>query len=335
VATVTDRSGNNPVDRKYASPNRTVGMASAMSGLTPAYPGEFVLALDTGERFMGLSGTTGAWGKKNDVRGATSFSGGGFPDATTTGPTVGTVFTNAFGEFNTTSNGQIVEKLNLDGYILVNHNNVTIQDCNIFTSNPGPGALTDILVTVNRTGTTIRRCKIVSGWALAGILLDENNANTVVEFCNISNCENGITIAGSSINIHDNYIHDLAREPGHVDPHFDGMQGFPGYSNWTINHNTIQGKDTSSIILGGNTGPIATHTVSITNNLLLHQGPTAYGVQCKFTDGLTVTGNRISVEVGPPQYPIFPIDLVGCVTLSTAGNVVHETGAPITPSVSP
>ena len=55
MAVVQDTSGNNPLDRKFNSPNRTAATVVAVQALTPLYPGENVVALDTGN-------TLTAWG---------------------------------------------------------------------------------------------------------------------------------------------------------------------------------------------------------------------------------------------------------------------------------
>jgi len=47
MAIVQDLSGNNFVDRKYASANRKV-TAATFAATVPLYPGELILATDTG-----------------------------------------------------------------------------------------------------------------------------------------------------------------------------------------------------------------------------------------------------------------------------------------------
>jgi hypothetical protein len=59
---VPDRSGVNPLDRRYSSSNRTVANSAAVAAATPSYPGEIIRALDTGRPYRALSGAPGAWG---------------------------------------------------------------------------------------------------------------------------------------------------------------------------------------------------------------------------------------------------------------------------------
>lgn len=229
------------------------------------------------------------------------FRGNGWPDSFTTGPTVG-AFTNSSGELNTTADGQIISARNHTGYILVNHNNVTIQDCilNGFDQNGsfiiGRSALTP-------TGLKVLRCRIVGGFELAGIVIDGMN-NVEIGFCDISRCENGITFAADTINVHDNYIHDMAREPGHFDPHIDALQGFPktpvGYTGWTINHNTLVageasrewGVNSAWTGAGNNAAEGINTNMTMTNNLIVTQVPTSFGFHVMNTNQVVITGNR-------------------------------------------
>jgi hypothetical protein len=59
---VPDRSGVNPLDRRYSSSNRTVANSAAVAAATPLYPGEIIRAQDTGRPYRALSAAAGAWG---------------------------------------------------------------------------------------------------------------------------------------------------------------------------------------------------------------------------------------------------------------------------------
>jgi len=63
MAVVPDRSGNNPTDQKFNTVNRTGANAAAVLALTPLYPGEIALALDTGIRYRALSVSPIMWGQ--------------------------------------------------------------------------------------------------------------------------------------------------------------------------------------------------------------------------------------------------------------------------------
>src|SRR3954466_3550073 len=64
-----------------------------------------------------------------------------FPDANCTGVLPGVARTNS-GSMTTSSNGQVIENLNVNGTITVRHSNVTIR--NVKVTNPGGVAITNI-----------------------------------------------------------------------------------------------------------------------------------------------------------------------------------------------
>lgn len=333
----------------YGGPGRGVPRAGLVTGVVDrehfdlaVYEATGVVVRQAAVFFPGRGRivTSGAWCEVpllNAVL-AGGSSAPGFPDAGTTGPQPGTVLTNSSGELRTTANNQVIQNLNHSGYILVMHNNVTIQDCvitggagDIFSIGPNGVAV---------TGTKILRCKIVGGFGLECIDI-ELMTTTEVGFCDLSNVENGIVVSGSGVNIHDNYIHGLSRGNPTADAaaHFDGIQGFPGpYTSWTINHNTIQSRDTSGVITAGPSAVSFNVGLTVSNNLFLHNFSISYGMQVKYTDQLTISNNRISIDnpgAGPgTQRPIYPIDLVGCSNTTVTGNLNHETGAVLVPQAS-
>jgi len=333
MATVPNLAGGTPVDRRYASVNRFIASA-AISAATPLYPGEKIIASDTGMRYEGLAVVAGAWGKIESKTAPSGGGGGGsFPDASTTGPAAGTVFTTTTGDFVTTAPGQIVEKRTINNGLLdIRHANVTVRDCiinsqdsaAIRTTGAGPFA-----------GCLIERCKITGIGGQGGISPDAMT-NVEIRFCDISGYENGIFIGDTGMNIHDNYIHDLFSIAG--SPHVDGIQGSGGFTSLTIRHNTIVSWDTSCIIMqtegGGFSGLV------IDNNRLLfdtaHVGSElAYGILCQSVNAnvaqnVTITNNRIQ-KAQPTQNYIFIHNLTNPVTIT--GNVDDTTGLPVVPDI--
>jgi hypothetical protein len=269
----------------------------------------------------------------------TGSRSGGFPDASNTGPAAGTLFTTVNGLFNTSANGQLVEKLNVvNGSIIIHHSNVIIRDCIINCD--GFYAITNNDEVIS--GMLVERVRIIGQGGNAGISLG-NMSNAEVRFCDISHFENGIFPGGPAWNIHDNYIHDLSSIG--ASPHVDGIQisgDLLGTMSVTIRHNTISSWDTSCIILGnGNWNGIV-----IDNNRLvadpLHPNPPpaptlAYGILCSVgainpgvVTNVTITNNRITSDA---IYPIFAEGLTNPVTI--AGNVYDATGAAISPTIAP
>jgi hypothetical protein len=58
---VIDKSGSNPTDVKYTSPNRSAANLAGVIALTPAFAGELVRALDTGQVYRAIALTAGSW----------------------------------------------------------------------------------------------------------------------------------------------------------------------------------------------------------------------------------------------------------------------------------
>lgn len=63
MAIVANLGGAALPDLKYNSYTRTAANLSAILALTPLFPGEVVLALDTGIRYRGLELVAGRWGQ--------------------------------------------------------------------------------------------------------------------------------------------------------------------------------------------------------------------------------------------------------------------------------
>lgn len=69
MAIVQNKNGSVPAgvttatDQKLCSNNRTAANVAGVVALTPLYPGEIVMALDTGVRYRGLSLVAGSWGQ--------------------------------------------------------------------------------------------------------------------------------------------------------------------------------------------------------------------------------------------------------------------------------
>src|SRR6476619_3848573 len=259
--------------------------------------------------------------------------GGGFPNAGNTGPAAGTVFTVSTGNFNTSSDGQIVENRQVDnGQIIIRHPNVTVRDC-IINSQDSAAIST---VGAALSGCLIERCRLTGIGGANGISPDFAT-NIEIRFCDISGYTNGIVIGDTGMNIHDNYIHGLFSITG-PGAHVDGIQGSGGFTSLIIRNNTIVSWDTSCIIM--QTEGAGFSGLVIDGNRLLfdaaHAGSElAYGILCQsinanVAQNITITNNRIQ-KSQPAQNYIFIHNLTNPVTIS--GNVDDTTGAPVTADV--
>jgi hypothetical protein len=157
-----------------------------------------------------------------------------WPDATNTGVPTGTSLTAQAGDYTTTSNGQVVDRLAVtNGTIIVAHTDVTVQRCTVTTT-----GTYGIQIQSGKTGCIVRDCEI-SG-AQTGI----QGFGTFLRN-DISGTENGIVVAnGSGVTIKDNYIHDLFAA---IEPHYDGIASQGGSSNVLIQHNWISGTESATI----------------------------------------------------------------------------------------
>lgn len=265
-----------------------------------------------------------------------STSGGGFPNASNTGPAAGTVFTTTTGDFVTTSNGQIVANRQINnGQIDIRHSGVIVRDC-IVNSQDFTAIRTTVAASI--PGCLIERCRL-TGIGGQNAISPDFADGVEIRFCDISGYENGIAIGANAMNIHDNYIHGLMSLSG--SPHIDGIQGAGGFTSLTIRHNTIVSWDTSCIIMqteGGNYSGLV-----IDNNRCLfdaaHAGSElAYGILCQRKDtdvgtatNITVTNNRIQKAQAAQSY-IFIHNAIAPITVS--GNVDDTTGLPVTADIS-
>jgi hypothetical protein len=67
MAIVQDLGAGGAVDKPYGSPNRVVATAAAVAATVPQYPGEIVLAADTGARYRALGpAAANGWGHVTD-----------------------------------------------------------------------------------------------------------------------------------------------------------------------------------------------------------------------------------------------------------------------------
>lgn len=153
---------------------------------------------------------------------------GGYPDETNTGVPAGTTLTNS-GSLTITTNGAIVQNLNISGMISVRANNVTIRNCRITSSDYYPiswdgGTYTGLLVEDSEIIATDYN-------VTAGISFSNYTARRVF----VTGSADGFK-ADADVLIEDCYVTNLGIGP---DTHNDGVQTTGG-SNVTLRHNTFK-----------------------------------------------------------------------------------------------
>jgi hypothetical protein len=162
----------------------------------------------------------------------------GYPDATNTGILPGSTLTPHAGELHVTTNGAVIQNLDISGRVHIEATNVTIRNCKARSG--GTNATGVIYVNPssgNWTGTRVLNCDLFgdnTSDGVKGVIINGGE----VAFCNIYGSEDGISFYGDNGNYHDNYIHDLSAT-ANADPHFDGIVTDGNADNWQIVHNTI------------------------------------------------------------------------------------------------
>lgn len=208
----------------------------------------------------------------------------GYPDATNTGVKAGITRTNS-GSINSSSDGQVIQNLNINGSMYISHNNVTVR--NVKFTNPGGPA---ILIDPNKSGTLIEDCEM-DGSGNSGAEGAVGWARYTIRRCNIHHFGEGFSANGGTV-IEDNYLHDFTNWIS-SGAHQDGIQvEYAGGD--VIRHNTIlmnvDGAN-ATIHVSGNPG-----AALVENNLLGSTGgkdiSAAYGTwrNNKITDRIRVSG---------------------------------------------
>lgn len=239
----------------------------------------------------------------------------GFPDATNTGVPAGTALTNSSGQLNITVAGTVIDARNHSGNIVVNAPNVIIKRSRIRTASAFN------VIQNNSTNLLIEDCEI------DGINSNSQgftSGNVTVRRCNIHNCENGLNVGGPTV-VEDSFIHDLYSGGG---AHSDGAQFNQGASNITFRHNTIQGGNTSAIIMWDEGNP-QNANVLIENNKLSGGAYTLYTARQGPVTNVRIRNNRF--VVGSAAFGYCNGAVVGTTVTEWSGNVNDATGAILGP----
>jgi hypothetical protein len=190
-----------------------------------------------------------------------------FPDAACTGTLPGVARTSS-GSITTSSAGQVIQNLDINGRITVNHNNVTIR--NVKITNPRGVAISNIAS--GATGLLIEDVELDGTGNTSGASAVDFD-NYILRRANIHHYGEGPGCRNNAV-IEDSYMHtftDFTSQGAHQ----DGIQCEFGRNN-TIRHNTIlmnvRGGNAAVVI--GNQPGNADNVVE--NNLLAGGGYTLY-----------------------------------------------------------
>ena len=266
----------------------------------------------------------------------------GYPDATTAGVldrsklhkvpqdvTAGAGWTwDARGWLEVTTDGAVVENLEVDGTIDVTGRNVTVRGNVILAQGQtwavGLRHTTDATVIGNTIGAAGLTPRLEVG--IKDVYGDA--VGTTVTANDIAGTSTGIQL-GSGV-IRDNYIHDLGMVEG---DHVNGIMSNGSAQRLVIEHNTVlnQFDQTDAIALFQDFGVEANRL--ITRNLLAGGGYAIYGGDGQFgaTYNIQIIGNRISrmyFPLGGSYGPVAYFDNQGTDNL-WSGNVWDEDDSPI------
>jgi hypothetical protein len=246
------------------------------------------------------------------VNGATAVIGNdmAFPDASTTGVPAGTSLTPYSGNFTSSFSGQIIEGLDVDGAIIINHPGVTVRNVRVEV----------IHISASGTNSTIEDSEIIGSSTWNSGISNVDGHNMTVRRCDISGVERGIWLEADGSLIEDNYFHDLINNTGTSDPHIDGIQ-IPGHgaliNDVIIRHNNL---DLDREVSASITMRDATN-VDIINNRL--NGGTYIIYFEGTTTGSDVTGNRFG------EYVFGYVNGTAAGAQTYSGNVDDKTGVSI------
>jgi hypothetical protein len=235
--------------------------------------------IPTGSTSAGGSSGSGGGGGSSGGTSTTACALPKYPTTSCTGVPSNTTLTTVSGNVTLSTPGQVLDAKLVTGDVIVSADNVIIKNSEVH------GTVRNI----NTKSFTVQDTLIgpVSGCnSYVGVGFENYTARRV----QIRNFGDGFRVSGDNILIEDSYV-KLCSNPG---DHSDGIQGYFGGVNVTINHNTIDQRGITDV-----TSPIFfaddSQSATITNNLLMGGGYTLR-IHDDFTPDhgpWIITGNRL------------------------------------------
>lgn len=230
------------------------------------------------------------------------------------------------GNFDTTSNNQVVEAMDIAGALVINHANVVVRRCRMIAPT---SEICPLFIANTASGTlTVDDCVMDGSNKEGGSGIHWDNSTGIavtVRRVNLSRVENGFGCL-SNFDVRDSWLHDFA--PLGADPHTDGVQTSAGVSNVNIIHNNFDfvnnGPTNSCVQLNVTTTDNVNWLVE-NNKLILHPVNGAYCARLPLSDA---SGNNIRFKNNRLEPGVF-----GYVTPSVSnitewsGNVDDSSGA--------
>ena len=242
------------------------------------------------------------------------------PNNTKTGIPAGTVLTPHYGDITITTAGQVVENLDIHGFVFVQAANVTIHRCRVRGSLPGPTGkqnwgLIDCNPASSGPNTLIENCLLVPDYPAVGIngILGHNytvrrtETYNVVDGFGIYNTNGTPPTNPANVTIEGCYVHDLvyiSPDPNHSDnrTHNDCIQ-IQGNSNISIVGNTLYANVSS---MAGNGYPGAIPAPPANNPWYPSVTGQAIGVTPNVSQISSLTINKNWLDYGAQSITIVP-----------------------------
>jgi hypothetical protein len=258
-----------------------------------------------------------------------------FPDASNTGVPAGTVLTVVNGDMTIDTAGTVVDGKDIRGCVTVTVPGVVIKNSKVSCPNAA-NAVSSFDGVYSGTPLIIQDSEVT---CLDGPGTAIGDTHIVALRVDVHGCENGFDL-DMDIDIADSYVHDLYNT---ATSHSDDIQFgighcpcsggsyIPGALDVTIRHNTlyargVDGTDGTSAIISNRSG--ADTNILIDNNLMAGGAYTLYCEQGSTGINYRVTGNHFSTVFHPTVGAYGPS--TDCSDETQSGNVIHETGQPIT-----
>lgn len=215
----------------------------------------------------------------------------GFPDASNTGVPAGTTLTTVNGDVHTTSNGQIINAMDIHGTLWIDNSNVTVKNTKV-TGGGGSSWAINVGSNTNVTGVVVQDCTIDAGKSDQGGITGEGFS---IYRCDISNGENAARPGGNAL-IQDCYMHTFRSSSS--GPHYDGVEVYSGTGSKIVHNTIILDQDETSTVnvqadFGNISGTVIDHNLLDGGgwmlNIRTNSGPVT---------GTQITNNRLGDNAG-------------------------------------
>lgn len=263
----------------------------------------------------GSGGSAGGSGSGGSATGGSSTGGTGGdgcwsnrPGPDNTGVPAGTVLTPS-GSIQVTTDGAVIEGLDIQGEVQILADNVTIRRCRITSGDYYPIRYFDN----DNVGLLVEDTEIIgtSADVTAGISFSNYTARRV----NIHGTADGFK-ADENVLIEDSWVHDLGNYP---DQHNDGVQSTHGL-NVHIRHNTLEGASNACVQTGDESGQTTDLVIECN---WLSGGGYSLNLRGQNPTGTQVLRNRFTGDWG---YGPWTFDDPNPTVM---GNVLDSDGSPI------